>query len=75
MVSNGMASRSVLQPPQLFIISKPDEWPKWILRFECFRDASGLDRKEETKQIRILIYSIRDEVEDILQFFRLTVEE
>ena len=64
-----------LHPPDLFTFSKPEEWPKWIRRFEWFRHASGLDEKEEKKQVSTLIYSMGDEAEDILHSFRLTEDE
>ena len=75
MVSTGIASRSAFQPPELFTFSKPEGWPKWIRRFERFRDASGLDGKEEAKQISTLIYPMGDEAEDTLQSFQYTAEE
>ena len=69
MISIDMAFRSAIQPQEPFTFSKPEEWPKWIRRFERFRDASGLDGKEEKKQISTLIYSMGDEADDTLQSF------
>ena len=75
MVPSNMASGSAFQPPELFTISKPEEWPRWIWRFKLFRDASGFDEKDKSKQISTLIYSMGEEAEDILQSFRLTAEQ
>ena len=75
MIFVDMASGSAFQPPDPFSFSKLEEWPKWIQRFERFRDASGLDDKEEKTQISTLIYSMGDEAVDILQSFQLTEDE
>lgn len=31
-----------IQPPEAFDFSKPQEWKRWIMRFERFRLASNL---------------------------------
>ena len=59
------------QPPEKFSF-KPEEWPKWIRRFERFRLASGLCKEDEESQVNALIYSMGDEADDILQSFSLT---
>ena len=64
-----------VSPPEAFNFSRPEEWDKWIKRFECFRHASGLAEKEETSQIHTLIYTMGDEAEDILNSFRLTEDQ
>ena len=38
-----------------FNFSKPEEWPQWIKRFECFCQASGLAWKSEESQVNMLI--------------------
>ena len=50
---------------------KPEEWCKWIRRFERFRVASVLNKRDEESQVNTLIYSIGDEADDILQSFDL----
>ncbi len=62
-------------PPERFNFSRPDEWPKWLGRFERFRYASDLNEKDEVKQIHTLIYSMGDEADDILSTFRLSEED
>ena len=43
-------------PPQPFDFSSPNEWIRWIRRFERFRAASGLEEKGEETQVNTLIY-------------------
>jgi hypothetical protein len=51
-------------PPSKFSF-KSSEWTRWIRRFERFRIATELDKKEEAKQVNALIYSMGDEADDI----------
>ena len=37
---------TVLSPPESFNFSRPQEWPKWIRRFERFRIAAELAKKD-----------------------------
>ena len=53
-----MASRSAFLPPEHFNFARPKEWPKWICKFERFRDAADLDEKSKQKQVSFLIYSV-----------------
>ena len=64
-----------VSPPEQFDFSRPEEWAKWIRRFERFRHASGLTDKDETVQVHTLIYSMGDAADDILKSFHLTEEE
>ena len=64
-----------INPPENFTFSKPEEWIKWIKRFERFRQASGLSEKDEPRQIHTLIYTMGGEAEDILSSFRLTEDQ
>jgi len=48
-----------------FNFTKPEEWPKWIRRFERFRQASGLSEKSEENQVNMLVYSMGDKADDI----------
>lgn len=64
-----------ITPPEKFTFSRPEEWTKWIRRFQTFRQASGLAEKTEVNQIDTLIYTMGDEAEDILGSFCLTAEE
>ena len=37
--------------PESFDIRYPENWPKWIRRFERFRQASGLAIKSKENQV------------------------
>ena len=41
-----------ISPPEEFDFSKPTDWIKWIRRFEQFRSASGLSKRDEKSQVR-----------------------
>ena len=64
-----------IAPPEQFNFEQPEEWPRWIRRFERFSDASGLSGKEDTHQINTLIYCMGDAADDILSSLSLTTEE
>lgn len=67
--------RFQIPPPPKFDFTKPEEWPKWIRRFERFRIASGPERQSEENQVNALIYTMGDEAEDIVTSLRMTQEE
>ena len=52
---------------ECFNFAKPDEWPKWIQRFERFQQASGVAAKSEESQVNTLIYSTGEKANDIFQ--------
>lgn len=56
-----------IQPPESFDFSKPQEWDKWIRKFERFRLASNLNASSEENQVNTLIYCMGDEADDILR--------
>ena len=70
-----MAQSFQVAPPEPLSFKKPDEWPKWLRRFEMFRLASALDEKEKVTQVNALIYAMGDEADDIMTGFVLTDEE
>ena len=70
---SGMATYHA--PPVEKFISQPDEWPKWLRRFERFRQASGIDSKTEESQVNALVSSMGDKANDILLSFRLSEED
>lgn len=63
-----------IAPPEKFDFSQPDEWPKWLRRFERFRVASGVSANEEENQVNMLVYSMGERADDILHTFNLSVE-
>lgn len=64
-----------IQTIENFDFAKPDEWPRWIRRFERFRQASDLVSKSEEVQVSTLVYSMGDKAEDLLQSFNLTEDD
>ena len=70
-----MAQSFQVAPSDSFVFTKPNEWPKWIRRFERYRLASGLDGKPDAMQVNALVYAMGDEADDIMAGFGLTEEE
>ena len=70
-----MAQTFQIGLPYAFCFSKPNEWPKWIRRFERFRSALTLDEKADAVQVNTIIYAMGDEADDIVAGFGLTNEE
>lgn len=69
-----MAAYSIDQPNN-FDFQSPHEWPKWLRRFERFRIASGLNKKNETEQVNLLVYAMGDKSDDIFLSFNLSADE
>ena len=70
-----MAASYRIPAVEKFDFAKPEEWPRWIRRFERFRRASDLTTKWEEAQISTLVYSLGDKAEDILTSFNLKDDE
>ena len=62
-------------PPESFNFACPEQWTKWIRRFERFRIASGLSAKDDEAQVNTLIYAMGDEADDILRSFNLSEDD
>lgn len=63
-----------IQPPEPFDFAKPQEWERWIRRFDRFRLASNLNATSEENQVNTLVYCMGDEAEDVLKGLTLTAE-
>ncbi|UYV76722.1 K02A2.6-like, partial [Cordylochernes scorpioides] len=50
----------------LYYAFKVCDWPKWIRRFERFRQASGLINNPENEQVNMFVYCMGDNADDIL---------
>ena len=66
-IAAGPCATFNIQPPESFDFSRPQEWDKWIRRFERFRLASNLNSSSEDNQVNTLIYCMGDEADDILR--------
>ena len=60
---------NTIGPPAPFDFKNPEEWPKWIRRFERYRISTELNKKEELLQINAMIYCMGDEADDIFKSF------
>ena len=58
-----------VSPPEPFSFNKPEQWCRWIRRFERYVVASGLADKGEEAKLNTLIYCMGDEADDILRSF------
>ena len=70
-----MAASYHVSPPELFDFAKPEEWRKWLRRFERFRQASGLAEKSDEVQVNTLLYRMGDQADDIFRSFTLSDED
>ncbi|MCG8032945.1 MAG: hypothetical protein JAZ03_12315 [Candidatus Thiodiazotropha taylori] len=58
-------------PPENFNFKNPEEFEKWITRFERFKIASGLNEKSEEQQVNTLVYCMERQADDIFHSFNL----
>ena len=72
--SKHMAMAAIYQvaQPATFDFGNLEEWPKWLRRFERFRQASGLTEKSEEAQVNTLIYCMGEKADDT---FKLSEED
>ena len=70
-----MAATYQVSPPETFNFSHPEEWTRWIRRFEHFRKVLGLEEKPEEAQVKTLIYFMGDEADEILHSFSMAEED
>ena len=68
--ANTMSWNQVVQPPPPFDFKRHEDWPKWIRRFERYRIASEMNKRNEELQINTLVYTMGDEADDIFKSFR-----
>ncbi len=61
--------------PNKFDCANVKEWRKWIRRFQRYRVASGLNKRNYEFQVNTLIYFMGDEAEDILNASNLTADK
>ena len=70
-----MATSFQISTPESFSFTNPEEWPKWIRRFEQYRLASGLSKKSAEVQVNALIYHMGNQADDILTSFGLSDDD
>ena len=64
-----------ITPPEGMDCRKPEDWSRWVRRFERFREASGLSTKLPAEQVNTLVYCMGEEADDILTSLHLTEDE
>ncbi|KAM7309266.1 hypothetical protein ISCGN_012897 [Ixodes scapularis] len=64
-----------VQPPPSFNFDKTSEWPAWVLDFDDYRFASGLNERTQEAQVRTLLYTMGRQARKIFQTFNLSEEE
>ena len=69
-----MASSQIPLPDKLDS-KKPEEWKRWIERFECYCIAAGLDQKDDKVQINTVVYAMGGNANEIFRSFQLAEEE
>ncbi|UYV84358.1 hypothetical protein LAZ67_X001928 [Cordylochernes scorpioides] len=65
----------MIQPPETFDFSTPNEWPKWRKRFERYLVVSGMKKKEEADKIDLFMYLMGDRADDIFRTFKFEKKE
>ena len=61
--------------PEKMDSKKPEDWKKWIERFECYRIAAGLDAKDENVQVNTLVYAMGGNANDVLRSFAIAADD
>ena len=67
-----MASYQI-SAPEPFDFANTEEWPRWVRRFERFRESSELSQKSEENRISTFIMG--DAAEDIFESFKWEDQE
>ena len=70
-----MATSFQISTPENFSFMNPEEWPKWIQRFERNRLASGIYIKSAEVQVNALIYHMGYQADNILTSFGLYIRQ
>ena len=68
-----MAAVSVSAPDEFSF--KPEDWLKWLNRFERFILVSGFSSKTEEIRVATLIYTMGPKAEEIFNSFSLSSED
>lgn len=69
------ASPPGFQQPSPLDFDTTSEWPAWILHFDDYRYASGLNERSEEAQVRTLLYTMGRQARDIFATFNLSAED
>ena len=64
-----------MPPPKNFNFSKPEEWPRWLQRFQQFCQVPGLSDKSSENQVNMLVYTMGNVADSILSSFGLSEDD
>nr|XP_050028295.2 uncharacterized protein LOC126523922 [Dermacentor andersoni] len=64
-----------IPPPTPLNFDRTSGWPEWIMSFDDYRYASGLNDRMKEAQVRTLLYTMGRQARKIFQTFGLTEEE
>ena len=67
-----MASSGV-QPPERLNFNKPEEWPRWIKRFDRYLSVSQID--DDERRVNALVYAMGSRAEDVMLTFGLSADD
>ena len=70
-----MATNSTIPLPKPFEFARPEEWPRWIKRFERYRVVTELNKKDGPTQVSTLIYAKGEKAEDVLTSLSMSADE
>lgn len=71
----GPMATFTIKPQDPFDSTKPQEWEKWIRRFERFRVASNMNESSKANQVNTFVYCMGDEADNVLRGLILTREQ
>ena len=69
-----MATLFQISTPESFNFMNPEEWPKWIRRFERYRLASSLSNKPTKVQVNALIYHMGNQCRRHTNFLQTVIK-
>ena len=64
---------SSIKAPEVFNFQQPEEFQKWIRRFDRYLQAANLT--SAARKTSTLVYCIGPQVEDVLSIFNLTAQQ
>uniref|UniRef100_X1ZZB7 Retrotransposon gag domain-containing protein n=2 Tax=Capitella teleta TaxID=283909 RepID=X1ZZB7_CAPTE len=54
---------------------RPDDWPRWLTRYNRYRSAGRMDEEEGDRQVDALLYTMGEESENIFANLSLTMAQ
>ena len=67
-----VAGSFTITPPETFDFTKPQDWERWIKRFNRFRMVSGLRKTGDENRVNSLLYCMGEKADDVLEGLNVT---